>query len=54
VTATRLNALKAVEQGPVVAMHEFIETQQRLSRSEDAAEGVRSFVERRGARFQGR
>lgn len=54
VTATRLNTLKAVEQGPVVAMHEFIETQQRLSRSEDAAEGVRSFVERRGARFQGR
>ncbi len=54
VTATRLNALKAVEQGPVVAMHEFIETQQRLSRSEDAAEGVRSFVERRAARFQGR
>ena len=28
--------------------------QQRLSRSEDAAEGVRSFVERRAARFQGR
>ena len=54
VTATRLNTLKAVEQGPVVAMHEFIETQQRLSRSEDAAEGVRSFVERRAARFQGR
>jgi enoyl-CoA hydratase len=38
----------------VVAMHEFIDTQQRLSRSEDAAEGVRSFVERRAARFQGR
>jgi len=54
VVATRLNALKALEQGPVVAMHEFIDTQQRLSRSEDAAEGVRSFVERRAARFQGR
>lgn len=53
VVATRLNALKAVEHGPVVAMHEFIATQQRLSRSEDAAEGVRSFVERRPARFQG-
>jgi enoyl-CoA hydratase len=54
VVATRLNALKALEHGPVVAMHEFIDTQQRLSRSEDAAEGVRSFVERRAARFQGR
>ena len=54
VVATRLNVLKAVEHGPVVAMHEFIDTQQRLSRSEDAAEGVRSFVERRAARFQGR
>ena len=54
VTATRLNALKAVEQGPVVAMQEFIATQQRLSRSDDAAEGVRSFVERRPAIFQGR
>ena len=54
VAATRLNALKAVEHGPVVAMQEFITTQQRLSRSDDAAEGVRSFVERRAARFQGR
>jgi enoyl-CoA hydratase/carnithine racemase len=54
VVATRLNALKAVEQGPLVAMQEFITTQQRLSNSEDAAEGVRSFVERREARFQGR
>lgn len=53
VVATRLNALKAVEQGPVIAMQEFLATQQRLSRSEDAAEGVRSFVERRDARFQG-
>jgi enoyl-CoA hydratase len=54
VVATRLNALKAVEHGPIEAMREFIDTQQRLSRSEDAAEGVRSFVERREARFQGR
>ncbi|MDD0811338.1 crotonase/enoyl-CoA hydratase family protein [Curvibacter sp. RS43] len=54
VVATRLNALKAVEHGPVVAMHEFIETQQRLSNSEDAREGVQSFVEKRAARFVGR
>ena len=54
VVATRLNALKAVEHGPIEAMREFIDTQQRLSRSEDAAEGVRSFVERREAQFNGR
>ncbi len=54
VVATRLNALKAVEQGPMAAMGEFIEVQRDLSRSEDAAEGVLSFVERRPARFTGR
>ena len=52
--STRRNVLKAVEHGPVVAMQEFIDVQQKLSRSEDAAEGVRSFVERRAARFSGR
>ena len=36
------------------AMEEFIGVQQRLSNSEDAAEGVRSFVETRPARFTGR
>ena len=54
VVATRLNVLKAIEHGPLAAMEEFEATQQRLSRSEDAAEGVRSFVERRPARFTGR
>jgi len=53
VVATRQNVLKAVEQGPLVAMHDFLPVQQRLSRSEDAAEGVRSFVEKRAARFTG-
>jgi 1,4-dihydroxy-2-naphthoyl-CoA synthase len=54
VVASRLNVLKAVEYGPVVAMHEFIDTQQRLSNSDDAKEGVQSFVEKRDARFTGR
>lgn len=54
VVATRLNALKAVEHGPLAAMDEFIATQQRLSASEDAVEGVRSFIDKRPARFTGR
>jgi enoyl-CoA hydratase len=53
VVATRLNALKAVEQGPLVAMSEFETVQQRLSNSEDAKEGVRSFLEKRPPNFTG-
>ena len=54
VVATRLNALKAVERGPLEAMAEFVAVQQRLSRTDDAAEGVQSFVEKRPPRFTGR
>ena len=54
IVATRLNALKAVEQGPMAAMSEFIEVQTRLANTDDAKEGVQSFVERRPAKFQGR
>lgn len=54
VVATRQNVLKAVEQGPLVAMHDFMAVQKALSNSDDAAEGVRSFVEKRTARFTGR
>ena len=54
VVATRLNALKAVEHGPMRAMEDFIDVQQRLARTGDAAEGVKSFVEKRAARFTGK
>lgn len=54
VVATRQNVLKGVEHGPLLAMQDFLQVQQRLSRSEDAAEGVRSFIEKRRARFSGR
>ena len=54
VVATRQNVLKAVEQGPLVAMHDFIAVQKTLSNSEDAKEGVQSFIEKRNARFTGK
>jgi len=54
VAATRLNVLKAVEQGPLAAMADFVATQTRLANTGDAKEGVQSFIEKRPAKFQGR
>lgn len=53
VVATRLSVLKAVEHGPIVAMHDFMDVQRHLAHSDDAREGVASFIERRPARFSG-
>jgi enoyl-CoA hydratase/carnithine racemase len=53
VVATRASALAAVEHGPLAAIAHFRDTQARLARTADAAEGVASFVEKRAARFSG-
>jgi enoyl-CoA hydratase/carnithine racemase len=53
VVATRQNALQALERGPAAAVQSLSDTQQFLSRSADAAEGVRAFVEKRPPRFTG-
>jgi enoyl-CoA hydratase len=54
VYAMRENAQIAADEGWQAAAARIIPTQQRLYNTEDAKEGVRSFAEKREARFEGR
>jgi enoyl-CoA hydratase len=54
VSATLLSARKSVMEGHLEAFKALIPQYHELEKSEDAKEGVRSFVERRTARFSGR
>jgi enoyl-CoA hydratase len=54
VAATLSNTRKAVFEGPSSALAELASLQARLRETEDAAEGVRSFIEKRPGRFKGK
>jgi enoyl-CoA hydratase len=54
VRASLASSRLAVDRGPHAAIREFNAQQASLMMTEDAAEGVRSFVERRKGRFAGR
>ena len=54
VRATIASSRKVAEQGQDAAVAEFRAAQARLATSEDAKEGVASFVDKRDARFSGK
>lgn len=54
VQASLRNARLALDEGPDAAMQEMMDQARRLMASDDAAEGLASFLERREAEFKGR
>jgi enoyl-CoA hydratase/carnithine racemase len=54
VQATLSSARSAVEQGAPAALTALMDQARGLMRTEDAVEGVRSFIERREAVFKGK
>lgn len=54
VRETKVSARTSIEQGHAAAVEAFDEQLRGLAASEDFAEGVRSFVERRDGRYRGR
>ena len=54
VQATKASSRTYVEQGEAATIAAFADAQKRLATSQDAAEGVASFKERREARFTGK
>ena len=54
VRATRANALRALEHGSRAAIDDLNGLRELLASSDDAKEGVASFIEKRTARFTGR
>lgn len=54
VQASLRSSRVAVEQGQAAAMASMMEETRAIMKTEDAAEGLQSFVERREARFQGK
>ncbi|NMO21869.1 crotonase/enoyl-CoA hydratase family protein [Pyxidicoccus fallax] len=54
VQATLASARQTLTEGPEAAARDLLPRLRQLNDSEDAAEGVRSFIERREGRFSGR
>ncbi len=54
IRATKASAMTAIMHGEEAAIADFAAIQQRLANTDDAAEGVAGFVERRQPKFTGK